>query len=115
MFLQSEVNGESFLIQTVDNYLVVAGSDKRGTIYGVYDISEKIGVSPWYYWADVPIKKNNNIYVKSGKYIQDSPKSEISWYLYQRRTSVVCQLGDVRSLAVLIRSYMSIYLNFSCV
>ena len=72
----SSVRGkwESFLIQTVDNYLVVAGSDKRGTIYGVYDISEKIGVSPWYYWADVPIKKNNNIYVKSGKYIQDSPK-----------------------------------------
>ena len=37
---------ESFLIQTVDGNLVVAGSDKRGTIYGIYDISEKIGVSP---------------------------------------------------------------------
>lgn len=37
---------ESFLIQTVDEHLIVAGSDKRGTIYGIYDISEKIGVSP---------------------------------------------------------------------
>lgn len=65
---------ESFLIQTVDGNLVVAGSDRRGTIYGIYDISEKIGVSPWYYWADVPVKKSNALYVKAGKYIQDPPK-----------------------------------------
>ena len=38
--------------------LVIAGSDTRGTIYGIYDISERIGVSPWYWWADVPVKKN---------------------------------------------------------
>ena len=35
--------------------LVIAGSDKRGTIYGIYDLSEQIGVSPWYWWADVPV------------------------------------------------------------
>jgi len=40
---------ESFVIQTVDGNLIVAGSDKRGTIYVIYDISEKIGVSPWYF------------------------------------------------------------------
>jgi hypothetical protein len=28
--------------------LVIAGSDKRGTIFGLYDLSEQIGVSPWY-------------------------------------------------------------------
>src|SRR5581483_11924700 len=33
--------------------LVIAGADKRGTIYGIYDLSEQIGVSPWYWWADV--------------------------------------------------------------
>lgn len=65
---------ESFLIQTVDGNLVIAGSDKRGTIYGIYDVSEKIGVSPWYWWADVPVKKSEAIYVKSGRYIQPSPK-----------------------------------------
>lgn len=72
----SEIKGkwESFMIQTVDGNLVVVGSDKRGTIYGIYDISEKIGVSPWYFWADVPIKKNKNLYVKAGRYIQESPK-----------------------------------------
>ena len=50
---------ESFLIQAVPKplpgvagALVIAGSDKRGTIYGIYDLSEQIGVSPWYWWAD---------------------------------------------------------------
>ncbi|WP_288359625.1 glycosyl hydrolase 115 family protein [uncultured Bacteroides sp.] len=72
----SEIQGqwESFQIQTVDGNLVVVGSDKRGTIYGIYDISEKIGVSPWYWWADVPVKKNKCLYVKAGKYVQSSPK-----------------------------------------
>lgn len=72
----SKVKGkwESFLIQTVDGNLVIAGSDKRGTIFGIYDVSEKIGVSPWYWWADVPAKKSNSLYVKAGKYIQESPK-----------------------------------------
>lgn len=72
----SKIKGrwESFLIQTVDGNLVIAGSDKRGTIFGIYDVSEKIGVSPWYWWADVPAKKTNSLYVKAGTYIQPSPK-----------------------------------------
>lgn len=72
----SDIKGqwESFVIQTVDGNLVIAGTDKRGTIYGIYDISEKMGVSPWYFWADVPAKKSNELYVKAGRYVQDSPK-----------------------------------------
>lgn len=65
---------ESFLIQTVDGNLVIAGSDKRGTIFGIYDLSEKIGVSPWYWWADAPVKKSTALYVRNGTYIQPSPK-----------------------------------------
>lgn len=65
---------ESFVIQTIGNNLVVAGSDKRGTIYGIYDISEKIGVSPWYWWADVPARKSSRLYVSQGRYVQPSPK-----------------------------------------
>ncbi|MES2277246.1 MAG: glycosyl hydrolase 115 family protein [Bacteroidota bacterium] len=65
---------ESFVIQTVGNNLVIAGSDKRGTIYGIYDVSEKIGVSPWYWWADAPARKSNSLYVKEGRYLQPSPK-----------------------------------------
>ncbi|RYG15635.1 MAG: glycosyl hydrolase, partial [Chitinophagaceae bacterium] len=57
----------------VEKALVIAGSDKRGTIYGIYSLSEKIGVSPWYYWADVPIVKQTSISINSGRFIQGSP------------------------------------------
>ncbi|RSL98491.1 hypothetical protein CDV31_012558 [Fusarium ambrosium] len=61
---------ESFLTVLVDKplagcfdaALVIAGSDKRGAIFGIYTLSEQIGVSPWYWWADVPSKYHQNIY-----------------------------------------------------
>lgn len=54
--------------------LIIAGSDKRGTIYGIYDLSNQIGVSPWYYWADVPVKKQSELHVLSGIHSQGEPK-----------------------------------------
>ena len=42
---------------------MIAGADRRGTIYGMYDISERIGVSPWYWWADVPVAVKPQLYV----------------------------------------------------
>lgn len=53
--------------------LVIAGSDPRGTIYGIYDVSEQIGVSPWYFWADVPTKQHSDIYVSTKRKVQGSP------------------------------------------
>jgi hypothetical protein len=71
---------ESFLIQVVpkplpgvESGLVIAGSDKRGTIYGIYDLSEQMGVSPWYWWADVPVGHRAALYVKPGAYVQGPP------------------------------------------
>ena len=71
----SKINGnwEAFLIQKVGNDLVVAGSDMRGTIYGVYELSEQIGVSPWYWWADVPVKKSEELHVSAAGLIDDGP------------------------------------------
>ena len=60
-------------IDGVDAALVIAGSDKRGTIYGVYELSSQIGVSPWYYWADVPVINQKNLYVKPGTYTEGEP------------------------------------------
>lgn len=53
--------------------LVIAGSMPRGTIYGLYDISEQIGVSPWYFWADVATPRNSEIYVSRGQKTQGPP------------------------------------------
>ncbi len=71
---------ESFIIQTVENPLpgvasglVIAGSDKRGTIFGIYDLSETIGVSPWYFWADVPAQHHESLLIKPGMYRQGEP------------------------------------------
>jgi hypothetical protein len=57
----------------VQDALVIAGSDKRGAIYGLYTLSEQIGVSPWYWWADVPVAKHKNIYIHSGRFTMGSP------------------------------------------
>ena len=72
---------ETFVIQTLENpfpnvkkALVIVGSDRRGTIYGIYDLSEQMGVSPWHFWADVPTAKHDEIYVNNGKYSDGEPK-----------------------------------------
>ncbi|HEY1685926.1 MAG TPA: glycosyl hydrolase 115 family protein [Tepidisphaeraceae bacterium] len=64
---------ESFIIQTIPGALVIVGSDKRGTIYGIYDLSEQIGVSPWYWWADVPPQHHDSLFIKPGRFIQGPP------------------------------------------
>ncbi len=52
----------------IDNARVIAGSDRRGTAYGVFTLSKQMGVSPWYWWADVPVKKKKEVFVKNGAY-----------------------------------------------
>ena len=64
---------EKFLITTIGQQLVIAGSDRRGTIYGIYELSRQIGVSPWYYWADVPTEHHDSLYIKKGVYTDGEP------------------------------------------
>ncbi|MBO6216973.1 MAG: glycosyl hydrolase 115 family protein [Prevotella sp.] len=72
---------EKYLLQVIDNpiagiskALVIAGSDKRGTIYGIYELSRQMGVLPWYWWADVPAPHQDNVYIKKGVYTDGEPK-----------------------------------------
>jgi hypothetical protein len=72
---------DAFLIQQIEQplpnvkrALVIVGANKRGTSYGVYDLSEQIGVSPWYYWADVPPAKKKSLYVTRGLSKQEAPR-----------------------------------------
>lgn len=57
----------------VGQALVIAGSDRRGTAFGVFGLSEAIGVSPWYWWADVPVVQRTALYVGGGSYTEPSP------------------------------------------
>lgn len=68
---------ESYLIKTVADagreLLVIAGSDRRGTAFGLTSLCEAAGVSPWYWWADVPVTHRDALYVQSGSYLQKEP------------------------------------------
>lgn len=57
----------------VQQALVIAGSDPRGTIYGLYDVSRRIGVSPWHFWDDVPPARHAALWVRPGRYSQGEP------------------------------------------
>ena len=77
---QKRINGnllkgkrEKFIITVVDNQLVITGSDRRGTIYGIYELSQQMGVSPWYDWADVPVEHHDSIFVNRGTYTDGEP------------------------------------------
>ena len=70
---QIEGKREMFLITFSNGKLVIAGSDKRGTIYGVYELSEQLGVSPWYDWADAPVRKQNQVFLKNGVFTDGEP------------------------------------------
>ena len=64
---------EKFIITLVDGQLVIAGSDRRGTIYGIYELSKQMGVSPWCDWADVPVERHDSIFVNKGIYTDGEP------------------------------------------
>jgi hypothetical protein len=71
---------EQYILKTIDNPLpgvekaiVIIGSGRRGTAYGTLSISKAIGVSPWYWWADVPVKKSKKLYVASLNYVSKEP------------------------------------------
>ncbi len=71
---------ETYALQVVDNpmenidsALVIFGNDRRGTAYGVFELSKQIGVSPWYWWADVPVPKKKNLIIKEGYYCDGPP------------------------------------------
>ncbi|UDF03037.1 glycosyl hydrolase 115 family protein [Asticcacaulis sp. AND118] len=73
-------NWEAFTQTVIDNplpgikrALVIIGADRRGAVYGMYDISEKMGVSPWHWWADAPVTPKANLFVTSGAQ-SDRPK-----------------------------------------
>ena len=65
---------ERYAIDTEDGNIYITGSDARGLAYGVFHISEAIGVNPWYWFADVPVDKaNKKVFTFAENYVSDSP------------------------------------------
>ncbi len=57
----------------IDQAMFIVGSDPRGMAFGVFDLSEQLGVSPWYWWVDVPVQKRDELIVKSVDVTSASP------------------------------------------
>ena len=60
-------------LEGVAEAVVIVGSDKRGTIYGMMDWAAEMGVSPWHYWADVPVRQQAYLGFKRGLYTDGEP------------------------------------------
>ena len=67
---------EKYVITTQGTTLIIGGSDRRGTIYGIYELSRQLGVSPWYWWADAPVVRHDEAYVVPGEYTDGEPAVE---------------------------------------
>ena len=67
---------EKFIITTIDGQVVIAGSDRRGTVYGIYELSRQMGVSPWYWWMDVPVCHRDYVGILPGQFTDGEPAVE---------------------------------------
>ena len=95
--LEPQLRGkhEQYIIDARQGQLVIAGSDRRGTIYGIYELSQQIGVSPWYYWADAPIEHHDKLYVKNGSYTDGEPA--VRWRGLFLNDEAPCLTGWVKN------------------
>ncbi len=57
----------------VQRALVIAGSDRRGVAFALFTLSRQMGVSPWVWWADVPVQRHTSVYVSAGNHLQPAP------------------------------------------
>ncbi len=60
-------------VPSVERALVVVGSDRRGTAFGVFELSRMMGVSPWLWWADVAPRHREALYVTGGATVEGPP------------------------------------------
>ena len=75
-FIITDIQLSTLNSQTSNPTIVIAGSDRRGTIYGIYELSRQLGVSPWYWWADAPIARHDEAFFLPGTYTDDEPAVE---------------------------------------
>lgn len=64
------------IIVSQNGHIDILGSDKRGTIYGIYELAQQLGVSPWSWWADIPTIKHDTLYLVPGTYTDGEPVVE---------------------------------------
>ncbi len=87
---------EAFQISVSDGTLEIVGTDRRGTVYGIYTLCEKMGVSPWYFFADVPVKPLKEFSLPDNFFFTDFPSVEYRGIF----------INDEEELDAWVRNYM---------
>ncbi len=64
---------EAYRLEVREGVLYIYGADRRGTVYGIYELSQMLGVSPWHFWADVPVKEKSHFALEGGFEKEDAP------------------------------------------
>ncbi|WP_221030567.1 glycosyl hydrolase 115 family protein [Actomonas aquatica] len=64
---------EAFQLSASATELTVAGADRRALAFGLYELSRRIGVSPWAWWADVPVTPRDSLHLSLGTEPVDQP------------------------------------------
>lgn len=88
---------EAYLLRVQEGGLYIIGTERRGTVYGIYDLCEQLGVSPWYFWADVPVKEKQSFVLKESYEKCDYPTVEYRGIF----------INDEEELEVWVRNYMA--------
>ena len=68
---------EQYMLDARDGQLSIVGSDRRAAIFGIYELSRQIGVSPWYFWADAPVARHDAIYINNG--VRTDGEPAVKW------------------------------------
>ncbi len=87
---------QKFIIKTIKNplpgieeALVIVGSDKLGSIYGIYDLSNEIGVSPWVKWSGAKLDKKTNLFIEPGTYTKGEPSIKYRGLVLNEDSSII--------------------------
>lgn len=93
---QGGLRKEAYQISVQNGELIIIGTDRRGTVYGIYSFCEWMGISPWYFWADVPIHEKDALTLPEGYFVSDYPSVEYRGIF----------INDEEELEVWVQNYM---------
>lgn len=101
---------EAYQVSVRDGELIIAGADRRGTIYGIYSFCEWMGVSPWYFWADVPVRAREELVLPEGYCVTDYPSVEYRGiFINDEEELEVWAKNYMKEATIAVRTYEKIF------
>lgn len=107
---QGRFRKEAFQLRVHHGALIIAGTDRRGTIYGIYSLCEQLGVSPWYFWADVPVRRKERFCLPEDYCITDWPSVEYRGiFINDEEELEVWAKGYMKEATIGVKTYEKLF------